>query len=726
MLSLLGAHAMAAAVAVGAAGIEGLVVLPDGQAVADAEVSVVGRSGHVLTDAKGRFVLAPSLRPPFELLVVLPGGRYARPVRFDSADVEPLVVAVEWQIEESVTVTAGSAPGLEGPPASGMTLVTAADVSSRAPTNLAQALENVAGASTQSEGQAAVPALRGLAAGRTLVLLDGARVTTERRAGPSATYADPSVFEAVEVARGPGSVAYGSDAFGGVILMRTRRAAPGSPFGGRFEGALGAGAPQQRASLALTKGFSRGGLLVAGHLRELDDWESPRGTVPNSSASDRGFLARADGVVGGGLLSIGLQSDFARDVGRPRTSSDVVRFFYPVEDSHRLTAGWERGVAGPFSKVGVSGFLGRYRLVTDQDRAATPATPRSVERADVSAGDFHVRGFAQRPLGRARLEAGVDLNGRSGLEALEIRERYDGEGELASREEIVAIESARRVDTGVYASVDSPVGRALAVAFGLRGDVVGNRNRGGWFGDVERTNGAISGFAALTAGPLAGFSATAQVARGFRDPTLSDRYYRGPTGRGFITGNPDLDPETSLQLDLAVRWTGRGVRAVVGAYLYDIADLVERYETAPDVFLFRNRGEARVRGVEAELQARLPWRLSLEATGHVLSGEVLDDGTPLDGIPPETLTLRLRRDADRGFAWVRLAAFGRLDRPGPTERARDGHAVLDAAVGARPLARVELTLLGRNLLDESYLVSPDSRAVLAPGRSVLVSASIRF
>ncbi len=52
--------------------------------------------------------------------------------------------------------------------------------------------------------------------------------------------------------------------------------------------------------------------------------------------------------------------------------------------------------------------------------------------------------------------------------------------------------------------------------------------------------------------------------------------------------------------------------------------------------------------------------------------------------------------------------------------------MLDAAVGARPLARVELTLLGRNLLDESYLVSPDSRAVLAPGRSVLVSASIRF
>ena len=42
---------------------------------------------------------------------------------------------------------------------------------------------------------------------------------------------------------------------------------------------------------------------------------------------------------------------------------------------------------------------------------------------------------------------------------------------------------------------------------------------------------------------------TAQVARGFRDPILSDRFYRGPVGRGFIEGNPDLKPETSLQFD---------------------------------------------------------------------------------------------------------------------------------------------------------------------------------
>ena len=93
-----------------------------------------------------------------------------------------------------------------------------------------QALETVPGINQVSEGHASVPAVRGLARGRTLFLIDGGRVTAERRVGPSGTFLDPSVIEGIDIARGPGSVAYGSDALGGVISVRTRRAEPGSPL----------------------------------------------------------------------------------------------------------------------------------------------------------------------------------------------------------------------------------------------------------------------------------------------------------------------------------------------------------------------------------------------------------------------------------------------------------------------------------------------------------------
>ena len=42
---------------------------------------------------------------------------------------------------------------------------------------------------------------------------------------------------------------------------------------------------------------------------------------------------------------------------------------------------------------------------------------------------------------------------------------------------------------------------------------------------------------------------------------LSDRFYRGPVGRGFIEGNPDLKPETSLQFDLTARYVAGPIPA---------------------------------------------------------------------------------------------------------------------------------------------------------------------
>ena len=65
-------------------------------------------------------------------------------------------------------------------------------------------------------------------------------------------------------------------------------------------------------------------------------------------------------------------------------------------------------------------------------------------------------------------------------------------------------------------------------------------------------------------------------------------------------------------------------------------------------------------------------------------------------------------------------------RPGPTEQPRPGYTLLDACVGVQLGSRVELRALGRNLLDEAYLVSPDTRAVLAPGITGILSIEVGF
>jgi outer membrane receptor protein involved in Fe transport len=698
-----------------------------GNPIARAEVSILGRPGSTVTDAEGRFVWQPDPSPPFEVLVVLSGERYTKPVLVESLPADgPLVIEVAALVSEAVTVTAGAAPDIQTTPGNGATLLTRADLDIRQPVNLMQALENVPGVSQVSEGHASVPAVRGMARGRTLILIDGARVTSERRVGPSATFLDPFVLESVEVSRGPGSVAYGSDAFGGVIYARTRRAEPGSPLRMRFLGTLGAGIPERRAGVELSKGLERGGLIVQAHYRNIDDYRSPEGDVFNSGANDSGFLARGEHALGPGTISLGWQSDFGRDVERPRNNSRTVRFFYPEEDSHRLTAGYNlRDVAG-FTRIGVDTFIGSYDQITEQDRFATGATGRSLERAELSARDFQARGLAERFAGPARVEFGLDVNGRYDLEALDIIQAYSVSGALTRDTTNVSIGNARRTVTGLFGSVEVPVTPLVVAAAGARVDRITTRNVGGFFGDRSTSNASGSGYASVTAGPFSGVSLTAQLSRGFRDPVLSDRYYRGPTGRGFITGNPDLDPETSLQVDLAARFTSRRARFAVFFYQYNIEGLIERYETETDFFFFRNRGEGRIRGFEVESQLEIGWGITGEVAAQIARGRSVDDNAYLDDAPADNVSGQLRKAISRGFAQVRVAVYGEDDRPGPTEIVMPGYTLVDVSGGVPLTPNLDLRGLVRNLLDETYYASPDSRFVFAPGIAASLTAVVRF
>ena len=365
--------------------------------------------------------------------------------------------------------------------------------------------------------------------------------------------------------------------------------------------------------------------------------------------------------------------------------------------------------------------------MTDQDRYSTSSAPRLIERADIAARDFQLRGTAERLAGSTKLEVGVDISGRYGLEALDLKLNHDMAGNQTTTITNVSVERAGRTDVGVYAMAEHAVAPTLLLAGGLRGDRVNTKNTAGYFGDHSTGNGAASGFVSVTAGSFRGLSVTGQVARGFRDPMLSDRYYRGPTGRGYITGNPDLSPENSLQFDLALRYAAKSYRLAFYTYQYRINDLVERYETSKDFFYFRNRGRARLRGVELEAQADVGAGVSIEVSGQVTRGTALDDDTALDDVPSESLAVQIRkRIGERAFVQVRGAAHARDDRPGPTERSMPGHTMVDVSAGYKVSRHLELRVLGRNLLDQVYLASPDTRAVLAPGISGLASFVVSY
>ena len=710
-----------------AARFEGRLVQPgSGAAVAGATVSIVGMTGSARTDDDGRFTWTPAPQPPFQVIVVLSSGEVARPVVVETVQEGTTPIELRALSDEAVTVL-GAAPSISATPGSATTILSATQIAQRSPEHLMQALETVPGVSQVSEGHAAVPAVRGLARGRTLFLIDGGRVTAERRVGPSASFLDPASIEGIDIARGPGSVAYGSDALGGVVSVRTRRAEPGSPLRARFSGTAGVGVPEARGSIEVSQGLPRGGILVQAHLRNAEDYDSPEGEVFNSGWEDRGVLANFSHALGAGLFTAGWQSDFGRDVERPRNNSRTVRFSYPFENSHRFTTSYQLSNVGGFRQIVFTGFLGSHEQRTDQDRFATATSRRSLERADVSANDFHVKGSAERHAGAVRVEFGVDVNGRYDLEARDVIQAFDGAGTLTRDTTNLSVEDARRVDTGLYLQAETAVGSRARASGGIRVDRVTTRNDGGYFGDRSTSHTAGSGFGALSVTPVERFTFTAQLSRGFRDPVLSDRYFRGPSGRGFITGNPDLRPETSLQLDLAARYTLPRAQVGVFFYHYRITDLVERYQAETDFFFFRNRGRARLRGFEVEARSDLGRGYSIEVGTQIARGRALDDNAPLDDISPVSLSVLARKQfTPRVYALARLGLHAADDRPGPSEIATPGATLLDGGAGWRLTPRLELRGQVRNLLNESYYASPDPRFVLAPGRSASLTAAVQF
>jgi outer membrane receptor protein involved in Fe transport len=231
----------------------------------------------------------------------------------------------------------------------------------------------------------------------------------------------------------------------------------------------------------------------------------------------------------------------------------------------------------------------------------------------------------------------------------------------------------------------------------------------------------------VTAGPFKQVTFSAQAARGFRDPTLSDRFYRGPTGRGFITGNPDLEPETSLQFDVGARYATGRLRLAGYLYHYDIKNLIERYPIDEDSFAFRNRGQAEIRGFEVEMQADAGRGYTIEAGAQISRGQAVDDGSSLDDISPDTFSLVLRKSfGTRASSYLRVASYADDDRPGPSEVFAPGHTNLDVGATWYALKQLEVRGAIRNLLNQEYYASPDPRFVLAPGINGFVTFQVKF
>lgn len=577
-------------------------------------------------------------------------------------------------------------------------------------------------AQTGSYGGLASLYMRGGESDYVQVLVDGVPIN---QPGGAIDFAHIRVedVERVEIVRGPVSVLYGSDAVTGVIHIFTRegRGRPrltGSISGGR-SGRVGPQADGSFGTLALDAGLtgSTNGLAYAATVARFatNGAYAFNNDYSNTTASTRiGWSDRHSSVRVNGRF---VDSEFHYPTDAAGRLSDRNAF-----RTGRSLAVGASGSHAFTSRVGATVDLALYHDDTgNDDRPDSAADTLGFYASDAtaSARRYLIDGridFAATPA--ALLTVGAAAEAQKGeTESLSLSDF----GPFADSAEY------ERDSRAGYAQLLLTATEKATFTAGVRVD---DGDYGAFF--TWRAGASIR---------PGRWVIRAAAGSGFKEPTFYENY-----ARGFVIGNPELDPERSLSFEIGLERTLLDERITLGATAFTqrFEDLIQYTfaPTRPGESNYFNLGAARARGIEASAQAILPVGLRLTFAHDWLDTEVTESGDAGDNTFVEGARL-LRRPEHRTSAtlawshqnvaaWLGVTRVGnRQDidfsdaaAPGGERVDLDSYTLVNAALEA-PLARGERGTLTGTLRIENVFDARFEEIVGFPARARAVHLGVK-
>jgi len=568
----------------------------------------------------------------------------------------------------SVVVTASLEPDAADELPATIDVVDAAEIERRQADLALDVLRLVPGlavAQAGSPGKVASLFVRGAASGQTLVLLDGVILNDPVLGGFDWSAVTTDGLDRIEVARGPFSALWGSQAMGGVVHLVTRRG--GGALAGGFDAEAGSDA-QRRLGGSFAAPLGPLAVDLAGSARRGDGalandfFDADEARLKLDAPLGRG--ARLGALVRAARSEIGLPFDFFGTPSPARRQEAESRLF-------ALPFDWTAPV-----------WSAEARLArTDAELAlADPADPFA--RSDSDTTREQARAVVARRFGeRFRLAGGGD---------------FEREEATTSSAFGPGLAADRQSSRALFAEA-SWMGTRLRVDAGARRD-----EHSEFGGETSTRTGAVFDLGA--AGRL-----RASWGESFRAPALGDLFFP-------FFGNPELAPERGESWEVGWELAGGPWRARLVGFASDFENLIQ---FDPVRFVPVNIGRARVRGAEASLEGR--WRqLAARANATRLTSEDLATGAPLPRRPEESATLVVDWARERWRTGGALRYVGGREDVGRVPLA--AYAAVDLTMSCaidsrwRPYARVE------NVLDRDY---EEIAGFPAAGRSWILGVAFR-
>jgi iron complex outermembrane receptor protein len=717
------------------AAIEGVVTdAATGRPLQGALVRVVGSSRQDVTHEGGEFHLL-NLAPGRHTVLVERLGyrREVREVTIRGAETVHLDVAMTASAIElpGIVITGTTRASLGDQTVRPANVVSGQELTRRLDVTLAATLENEPGLAVASVGPAtARPVIRGLGGDRVLVLEDGARVgDLSSSSSDHALSVDPLNAQRVEVVRGPAALLYGSNAIGGVINLIRDEIPSSLPEQARGMLSL----QGQSVNNGLAGGASAqtgwGGFALRGEgsFRQAGDLDTPRGTLENTGLRTYSVSGGISRVARQGHVGVayryydneyGIPGGF---VGSHPEGVDIEMRRHAVHGAARLDR-----TMGPLSALELDAKYTRY-------------SHRELESPGIVGTEFGL------------------LTGSGELKA-----RHDGLGPFESGAAGVRVGWKDFVAGG--SSNTTPTTEWTVAGFVLEEVALGAlRLQGGgrydWhrvepleedpdsdIGSIRtRTFGSVSGSLGALYTLPGGVGIGASIARAYRTPDTGELFSEGPhlAAYSFEIGNPDLEPEVGVGVDVFVRVNRdrfhaelAGFHNALDNYIY-YRDTGE--QTASELPIYQATGtDAVLIGFEASGGAELVPRFVLNASVSYVRGTISETDDPLPMMPPLRGQVAVRYERPQVFAGAAWRAAAEQDRIAEQdfETATRGYSVLDADAGVRwtALGRVQtLSLRVDNITNElifdhlSRIRDRDSNErVPGPGRSASMTYRVVF
>lgn len=637
------------------------------------------------------------------------------------------VKLVESPIElQEITVTTGFVEEQEALPYP-IETVTKKEITSSGTINLSQTLNHTTGIYSSSFGSGVgKPVIRGLSNANIIMLNNGIKLENFNFSSSHPFLADEFSASRIELIKGAASLQYGSDAVGGAVnIIREQPAQPNS-LEGDFISHYHSNTNGYLNSLGLKGSFGKFFLGVRGSLKSHKDFTDGNDeTVNNTRFNEQNLSANAGIRTGFGIFS--LNYNYTDAQYGIQNQNQINLFNNPIASAlfteDRKNQLWFQTLENHLFSSNNTIFL--KKSILDIDLAYQMNKREGIGGGLNSQQELVIPTFASMQLNTFTYNVKMHIPMAKhkfifGVNGANVQNEAD---ETKPNNPLL---DSKINDVGIYTIGNFSLSEKLSLTAGLRYDYRGmqsfptatqNTNQF----QIDKTYNNLTGSAGITYAVSKSQFFKANIARGFRSPTLPELTQNGIHAGRYEIGNPDLEAQSNFQIDfnyhLHLPWLTFNLSPfynVVNNYIY----LVMTSENAPigNGKIFENvQNDANLIGGEVSLDLHpLKW-LGIHGSYSMVRANITDDA---EGVEHPTFTPQDRLIGEikfeqkkmgflkRPYFSVEVMHFFEQNLTGQNEAVTSAYTLLNARIGTSLSVAgkdMDIFIVGNNLANVVYI-----------------------